>query len=70
GVSRIGTLITVTTRSRDEVPRIDAITNDLSAQARLTIRRCYRYQAAAFAAGLGLGVLLPEMASIPKVMAE
>lgn len=70
GVTRFGILITITEPVGGDVPRIDAITRDLSAQARLKIRRCYRYQAAAFAAGLGIGVVLPGMATIPRTMAE
>ncbi|WP_067723478.1 SCO6880 family protein [Nocardia yamanashiensis] len=70
GVTRFGVLITVTEPAGADLPAIEAITRDLTSQARLKIRRCYRYQAAAFAAGLGAGVLLPEMASLPKVVSE
>ncbi len=69
GVTRFGMLITITEPSRSDLPRIEAITRDLSTQSRLKIRRCYRYQSAAFAASLGCGVLLPEHASIPKALA-
>ncbi|WP_331723007.1 SCO6880 family protein [Nocardia sp. NBC_00511] len=65
-----GTLVTVTERAGADVPALEAITKDLSSQARLKIRRCYRYQAAAFSAALGAGVLLPEMVSLPRVVAE
>ncbi|MEV6071817.1 SCO6880 family protein [Nocardia sp. NPDC052001] len=68
GVTRFGYLVTVTARTDTEVPSIEAITKDLTSQARLKIRRCYRYQAAAFAASMGAGVLLPEMTSLPKVV--
>ncbi|MGV9638103.1 SCO6880 family protein [Nocardia rhamnosiphila] len=71
GVTRFGILITVTEPADGaDLPRVDAITRDLSVQARLRIRRCYRYQAAAFSAGLGTGVLLPEMSSVPRAVAE
>ncbi|WP_216897335.1 SCO6880 family protein [Nocardia sp. ncl2] len=69
GVSRFGVLVTVTTAAGTDLPRIDALTKDLSRQARLRIRRSYYYQAAAFAASLGIGVLLPGMATLPRVMA-
>ncbi|MFI5775940.1 SCO6880 family protein [Nocardia sp. NPDC051570] len=69
GVTRFGALVTITEPLRGDLPRIEAITRDLSTQARLKIRRCYRYQAAAFAASLGCGVILPEHASIPKALA-
>ncbi|MGW6728759.1 SCO6880 family protein [Nocardia sp. NPDC055029] len=70
GVTRFGVLITATALSESDVPRIDAVVRDLTVQARLRIRRSYRYQAAAFAAGLGTGVLLPEMTSLPRTVAE
>lgn len=71
GVTRFGILITVTEPADGaDLPRVDAIIRDLSVQARLRIRRCYRYQAAAFSAGLGTGILLPEMSSMPRAVAE
>ncbi|MGW4356845.1 SCO6880 family protein [Nocardia sp. NPDC004582] len=71
GVTRFSILITITEpAAHSDTPRIEAITKDIAAQSRLQIRRCYRNQAATFAAGLGIGVLLPEMASIPRTVAE
>ncbi|SUH71891.1 Uncharacterised protein [Nocardia africana] len=70
GVTRFGVLITITEPEKAELPRIDALIKALSTQSRLKIRRSYRYQAAAFAASLGMGVLLPEMATIPRTVAE
>lgn len=69
GVTRFGALVTITEPLQGDLPRIEAITRDLSTQARLKIRRCYRYQAAAFAASLGCGVILPEHATVPKALA-
>jgi hypothetical protein len=68
-VTRFGALVTITEPLRGDLPRIEAITRDLSTQARLKIRRCYRYQSAAFAASLGCGVILPEHATNPKALA-
>ncbi|MBL1080075.1 TraC family protein [Nocardia sp. 2] len=70
GVTRFGALITVTEPAGADLPALEAITKDLSSQARLRIRRCYRYQAAAFSACLGAGALLPQMASLPRVVSE
>lgn len=69
GVTRFGVLVTITEPLRGDLPRVEAITRDLSTQARLKIRRCYRYQAAAFAGSLGCGVILPEHATIPRALA-
>ncbi|WP_225730466.1 MULTISPECIES: SCO6880 family protein [unclassified Nocardia] len=68
GVARYGLLITVTNPAEADLPRIEALTKDLAVQCRLRIRRSYRYQAAAFAASLGVGVLLPEHANVPKFL--
>lgn len=69
GVSRFGVLITVTSPAAADIPRIDALVADLGIQSRLKIRRCYQYQAAAFAASLGIGVLLPDHESVPRILA-
>lgn len=68
GLARFGVLVTITEPLDGDLPGIEAIVRDLSTQARLKIRRCYRYQAAAFAASLGVGVILPEHATIPKAL--
>lgn len=71
GVTRFSFLVTITEpAAHADLPRIEALTKSLSAQARLKIRRCYRQQAATFAASMGVGVLLPEMASVSRAMAE
>jgi len=68
GVACYGVMVTVTNPADADLPRIEALTKDLAVQCRLRIRRSYRYQAAAFAASLGVGVLLPEHGSVPKFL--
>ncbi|MEV0297061.1 SCO6880 family protein [Nocardia sp. NPDC050710] len=68
GLTRYGILITLTAPRGEDIPRIEALVQDLSTQARLTIRRCNTYQSAAFAASLGVGVILPEHATIPEAL--
>lgn len=70
GLTRYGILITITAAPGEDLPRIEALIQDLATQARLTIRRCNTYQSAAFAGSLGVGVILPEHATIPKVLDE
>jgi hypothetical protein len=48
---------------------IKAVRN-LHAGARLEMRRAYGQQSAASSAGLGLGVLLPNHVTLPKVLTE
>lgn len=66
GLTRFGALVTVTDRLDSDMPSIDASVQAMAAAARLGVRRCYGYQASAFAASLGIGLVLPEHASISK----
>jgi hypothetical protein len=69
GVTRISALVTITAPEGVSDLLIEPAVKHLSSQSRLKVRRCEMYQSAAFAAGLGMGVVLPEMASIPRVLA-
>ncbi|WP_040714173.1 SCO6880 family protein [Nocardia takedensis] len=64
GLTRFGVLVTVTDHLDGDLPGIEASIKAMSAASRLSVRRCYGYQAAAFAASLGIGLVLPEHTSI------
>ncbi|TQM32681.1 SCO6880 family protein [Nocardia bhagyanarayanae] len=66
GLTRVGLLVTVTDRLNADMPGIEASLRGMTAASRLGVRRCYATQASTFAASLGIGVVLPEHASIPK----
>ncbi|MGC4989880.1 SCO6880 family protein [Nocardia salmonicida] len=66
GLTRFGVLVTVTDHLDGDLPGIEASVKGMAAASRLTVRRCYGYQAAGFAASLGIGLILPEHASISK----
>ena len=66
GLTRFGALVTVTDHLDGDLPGIEASVKAMSAASRLSVRRCYGSQAAAFAASLGIGLILPEHASISK----
>ncbi|MGW5569866.1 SCO6880 family protein [Nocardia thailandica] len=66
GLTRFGVLVTVTDHLDGDLPGIEASVKGMAAASRLSVRRCYGYQAAAFAASLGIGLVLPEHASISK----
>lgn len=73
GVVRFSILVTATldTGNPDTTERQAASTvGDLGATARLRLRRLYGSQAAAFAAGLGVGVVLPAHTTIPATLRE
>lgn len=69
GLTRFGMLMTVTEDAENgDVPRAEGLLQALSVQSRLKVRRADYYQDLGFAAGLGIGVLLPDHASVPKLM--
>ncbi|WP_067837274.1 SCO6880 family protein [Nocardia lijiangensis] len=66
GLTRFGVLVTVTDHLDADLPGIEASVKGMAAASRLGVRRCYGSQAAAFAASLGIGLVLPEHISISK----
>ncbi|WP_405180779.1 hypothetical protein OG225_06135 [Nocardia sp. NBC_01377] len=66
GLTRFGVLVTVTDHLDGDLPGIEASVKAMSAASRLSVRRCYGSQGAAFAASLGIGLVLPEHTSISK----
>ncbi|MGY2092841.1 SCO6880 family protein [Nocardia gipuzkoensis] len=66
GLTRFGVLVTVTDHLEGDLPGIEASVKGMAAASRLSVRRCYGTQAAAFAASLGIGLILPEHTSISK----
>lgn len=66
GLTRFGVLLTVTDHLDGDLPGIEASVKAMAAASRLSVRRCYGSQDAAFAASLGIGLILPEHASISK----
>ena len=67
GLVRYSALMTVTCTAGQDVATASAITESLAARARLRLRRAYGEQDAAFAAGLGAGVLLSDHSSMSKI---
>ncbi|MFI5501034.1 SCO6880 family protein [Nocardia asteroides] len=66
GLTRFGMLVTTTDHLDADLAGIEASVKGMAAASRLTLRRCYGYQAAGFAASLGIGLILPEHTSISK----
>lgn len=63
GYERYSALLTITVGSTEEIANAAAVTESLAARSRLRLRRAFAFQDAAFAAGLGIGVLLPDQIS-------
>lgn len=68
GVVRFALLLTVTVPAHEQLAATEAVVRSLAATARIRLRRCYGSQSAAFAASLGVGVLLPQHASVGSML--
>ncbi|WP_353505270.1 SCO6880 family protein, partial [Rhodococcus qingshengii] len=67
GLVRYSALMTITCATATEVPNASSILESLSARAMLKLVRAYGMQDAAFAAGLGVGVLLGDHTTTSKI---
>lgn len=63
GLTLYSMLLSITEPTEETLPSAAAVLESLSTQARLGIQRAYAFQDIAFAASLGLGVLLPDHVS-------
>lgn len=69
-VLRFAVITTVTVTDEEQLRRAIKAVRNLHAGSRLVMARAYGQQAAAFSAGLGLGVLLPDHVTLPKLLTE
>lgn len=69
-VERFAVITTITVTDEEQLRRATKAVRNLHAGARLEMRRACGQQAAAFSAGLGLGILLPDHLTLPKVLTE
>lgn len=70
GVVRFGMLVTATVTQREDIERAAAAISNISAPARVTLRRVYGAQASAFAAALPLGIVVPHHLRVPQAVRE
>ncbi|MEW2353745.1 SCO6880 family protein [Spirillospora sp. NPDC029432] len=70
GIVRFGMLVTATVHSSEELKTAAAAMDTLAPPARVQLRRVYGAQAAAFAAALPLGVVLPSHLQVPSIVRE
>ncbi len=64
GVVRFSLLVTATVDDPKKLRRAAAVVDQLGRACRIELRRCYGSQAAAFAANLGVGVVLAEHTTV------
>ncbi|MFG3253213.1 SCO6880 family protein [Streptomyces sp. NPDC048172] len=70
GVIRFGMLVTATVNSAAELPEAAAAVDNLAPAARIAVRPVYGSQAAAFAAALPLGLVLPLHTALPQTVRD
>jgi hypothetical protein len=70
GLTRFALLVTATVRSEAELPAAAAAVDVLAPPARVQLRRMYRSQAAAFAAALPIGIVLPDHLQVPQLVRD
>ncbi|MEU7314825.1 SCO6880 family protein [Streptomyces sp. NPDC007083] len=70
GVIQFGLLITATVDSAEDLPRATAAVDNLAPAARIAVRPAYGSQAAAFAAALPLGLVLPLHTALPQTVRD
>ncbi|CAL9590855.1 hypothetical protein SUDANB145_05222 [Streptomyces sp. enrichment culture] len=70
GVIRFGLLITATVDSADALATAAAAVDNLAPAARIAVRPVYGSQAAAFAAALPLGLVLPLHTALPQTVRD
>lgn len=66
GLTRFGIIITATVTDPKAVLRLDSLMSLLTARSRIRLRVAYNNQSASFAAGLPLGLVLPEHLALPE----
>ncbi|WP_436787971.1 SCO6880 family protein [Yinghuangia sp. YIM S10712] len=70
GLLRFGMLVTATVDHVDKLELAASTVENLSASARLVLRRAYGAQASSFAAALPLGLVLPRHVRVPQALRE
>ncbi|NGO47326.1 SCO6880 family protein [Streptomyces ureilyticus] len=70
GVIRFGLLVTATVSSAGELAKAAAAVDNLAPAARIAVRPVYGSQAAAFAAALPLGLVLPLHTALPQTVRD
>jgi hypothetical protein len=70
GLIRFGMLVTATVADASDLPAAAAAIDVLAPPARIRLRRMYGAQAAAFAACLPLGLVLPDHLQVPQLVRD
>lgn len=68
GVTRVSMLLTITADTEADLEQMSDAVTEMGARTHMSLRPAWRQQAAAYLAGLGVGVLLPDHASTAKTL--
>jgi hypothetical protein len=70
GVTRFSLMVTATVTDLDQLRTATETVEQLGRASRIRLRRCYGSQSAAFAAALGVGVVLPAHVAVPSAVRD
>ena len=68
GLLNFGLVVTATVRSQGELDEAEAIIENLGTSARIRLEEAYGAQDSTFAAGLPLGVVIPDHLALPSTV--
>ncbi len=70
GLTRLALLVTATVTDPAQLPHVADLIDQAGGASRLQLRRVYAGQSAAFAAGLGVGLVLNKHVAVPAVLRD
>ena len=68
GLLNFGLVVTATVRSKGELAEAEAVVENLGATARIRLEEAYGAQDSTFAAGLPLGIVIPDHLALPSTV--
>ncbi|HBD9578893.1 TPA: hypothetical protein KLE27_004622, partial [Shigella sonnei] len=68
GLLNFGLVVTATVRTRGELDEAEAIIENLGTSARIRLEEAYGAQDSTFAAGLPLGIVIPDHLALPSTV--
>ncbi|MBG6218740.1 hypothetical protein IWX75_003227 [Arthrobacter sp. CAN_A6] len=70
GLLNFAMIVTATVRSKEDLPEAEAAIENLGASARIRLEEAYGAQDSTFAAGLPLGIVIPDHLALPKTVRD
>lgn len=70
GLLNFAMIVTATVRHKEDLPEAEAAIENLGASARIRLEEAYGAQDSTFAAGLPLGIVIPDHLALPKTVRD